>query len=107
MLARIPRIIKKRGRAKGFERIRDLILTNWEMLSAVSNPLAAIKLVLEVDKHAMFSEVAAEKAKGAFDMQLWSQFQDYLEGKIDIPPGAEHAKTELPGLEINDDEVTE
>jgi hypothetical protein len=104
MFARIPRIIKKKGRAKGFERVRDLVLTNWEMLGAVSNPLAALKLVLDVDKHAMFAEVAAEKAKGAFDMQLWSQFQDYLEGKIEIAPGSENAR-ELPtGDEVNEEE---
>lgn len=97
MFVRIPKIIKKKGRAKGFERVRDLVLNNWEMLSALSNPLAAIKLVLEVDKHAMFSEMAAEKAKGAFDMQLWLKFQDYLDGKLDVPPGAENSRIEMPG----------
>lgn len=98
MFSRIPKIIKKRGRAKGFEKVRDMVLLNWEMLGAISNPLAALKLVLEIDKHAMFSEVAAEKAKGQFDMQLWGQFQDYLQGKIELPPGSsiEDPKITIP-----------
>lgn len=98
MFSRIPKTIRKKGRAKGFEKIRDMVLINWEMLSAVSNPLATIKLVLEIDKHAMFAEVAAEKAKGSFDKGLWDEYRDYLQGKIELPPspGDENQRGIIP-----------
>src|SRR5687767_15000966 len=86
MFKNIPKIIKKKGRVAGFERMRDMALGEWEVLAAKMNPYSALKLAIELDRHAMFAEVAAEKQKGSFDRQLWDNFQDYLHGKVDAAP---------------------
>lgn len=78
--ARIPKVIEKRGRAKGFEKIRDKLLKDWENLSAMTrSPLAVLKTVIEMDRHAMFAEVQQAKASKYTDEQ-YEKFQKYLEG---------------------------
>lgn len=83
---KIPKLIAKKGRVAGFEKLRDMALEDWETLSAKMNPYSALKLCIEFDRHAMFAEVAQEKAKGAFDRDLWDKFQEYLHGNVDVAP---------------------
>lgn len=86
MFRKIPGLIKRKGRVAGFEAMRDMSLGEWEVLSAKMNPYSALKLAIEFDRHAMFAEVASEKAKGSFDRSLWDSFQDYLHGKVESVP---------------------
>src|SRR5947209_512981 len=83
---KIPKLIKGKGRAAGFVELRDMLLKDWEGMSARMNPYSAFKLILETDRHAMFAEVAAEKQKGTFDRELWDQFRDYLHGSVEAAP---------------------
>jgi hypothetical protein len=87
MFEKIPKIIRKKGRVAGFEKLRDMALEDWEQLSARMNPYSALKLCIEFDRHAMFAEVAQERAKGAFDRDLWDKFQNYLHGSVESAPG--------------------
>lgn len=84
--AEIPQIIASKGRVRGFEAIRDRVLTHWESLSRICNPYSLLKLAIESDRHALFAVVAEEKARGAFDRDLWERYQDYLHGNVDIVP---------------------
>lgn len=86
VFADVPEIIAEQGRVKGFEQMRDRTLSNWEVLSSRLNPYSALKLVIEFDRHAMFAEVAEAKTKGAFNQELWKEYQDYLHGKVEVVP---------------------
>ncbi len=86
LFEKIPKLIKRKGRVAGFERLRDMALEDWETLSAKMNPYSALKLAIEFDRHAMFAEVAQEKNKGAFDRDLWEKFQTYLQGGVQAAP---------------------
>lgn len=78
--SRIPKTIEKRGRAVGFTKIRDKLLKDWEFFSAASrSPLAVLKTVIEMDRHAMFAEVQASKLDSTSD-DRYAKFQKYLEG---------------------------
>ncbi len=79
----MPETIAKEGRVKGFERLRDLVLENWRHL-APGNPLAALKAVLEIDRHALFSQVSEAKQQGQFQLDAWQLYQRYLNGEITL-----------------------
>jgi hypothetical protein len=83
LFSRIPKLIRKKGRAKGFESLRDLILKEHRVIGP---PLQAIQLALQVDKHALFSEVATAKMESSFDVEKWSTWQDFLHGKRETLP---------------------
>lgn len=85
-LADVPAIIGESGRVKGFEAIRDMLLASWQYFARSSNPLAVLKSVLEMDRHALFAEVAAIKASGKFDQDKWEAYQRYLAGEVQAPP---------------------
>jgi hypothetical protein len=82
----IPKTIAEKGRVKGFEALRDKVLTDWETLSGFCNAYSLLKLAIESDRHAMFAAVAEEKARGAFDREIWERYQDYLHGNVDVLP---------------------
>ena len=77
----IPAILHKQGRIEGFEALRDALLEHVDELS--SNPLAVIKMVLETDRHALFAQVAEEKARLKRDVEAYDEFRRYLAGDID------------------------
>lgn len=88
----IPNIIAERGRAKGWERLRDLLLERYEALGDVWKVL---KAVLEIDKHALYCTVAEAKAKGEMD-ERWEEFLGYLRGKgVEIPAGEDNGTQEF------------
>ena len=87
----IPGLIKDSGRVVGFERMRDITLERWEELSARMNPYSVLKLAIESDRHAMFSQLAEEKTKAGFDRSYYDKFQNYLAGNVDIAPVPELA----------------
>lgn len=88
--AKIPKLIAKKGRVAGFEKLRDMSLEDWEQIAAIMNPYSALKLAIEFDRHAMFAEVAAERAKGTFDRELWDNFQQYLRGDVAAAPSPDN-----------------
>lgn len=96
--ADIPEVIQEEGRVKGFERMRDKIFLDWETLSQRCNPYSLLKLAIESDRHAMFSQIAEEKAKGTFDKDLWLKYQDYLSGNVDVVPD----QGDFKGSEVSD-----
>jgi|SRR5712664_74337 len=83
LFGKIPAIIARKGRAKGFEALRDLILKDHPV---IGNPIQAIQLALQADRHALFAEVATSKVQASFDKELWSKWQDFLHGKTDVIP---------------------
>ncbi len=91
----IPDEIRSGGRVAGFEALRDALLAHWPDLVRVMSPAAVIKAILETDRHAVFAQVAEEKARERFDLEAWRQFQDWLRGRIDVPPAPRRAR-ELP-----------
>lgn len=83
LFSKIPKIISRKGRSKGFESLRDLILKEHPL---IGNPIQAIQLALQADRHALFAEVATSKIQASFDKELWSKWQDFLHGKTDVIP---------------------
>ena len=71
----VPKFIAEHGRVKGFEEMRDLVLVNWPAMSSV---MAALKMALELDRHALMAEVALEKTKGGDKDRKWREIQRYL-----------------------------
>ena len=87
MLAEVPGVIAKSGRVAGYEHLRDRLLADWEQFIARGvNPYSALKLVIEMDRHAMFADVQAEKKRGHFHEKMWEDFQSYLRGEVDAAP---------------------
>lgn len=81
----IPAVIETRGRVKGFEAIRDKLLIDWEnFIGRGMSPYAVLKLVIEMDRHAMFAENQKSK-KDELDQKAYAEFQDYLHGKTELP----------------------
>lgn len=81
----VPALIREHGRARGFERLRDIVLENPEMLATigkdnvpVGNYAAALKLVIELDRHALFARASEAKVQEKAG-DAWSQFQEYLQ----------------------------
>lgn len=97
----VPNIMEAKGRVSGFEAMRDMILSNWRALAAEYEiPLPALlKLVLETDRHALFAAMAEEKMGDAdrSKQKKWAWFQEFLEGKVDVPLSPDEKLSELPG----------
>ena len=86
MLTDIPGKLHDNGRVAGFEALRDELLTNWRTLLDFIPLPALVKLVLETDRHALFSLVAEAKLSDRFDREKWDSFQEYLRGEVSEPP---------------------
>lgn len=87
--------IRQHGRVSGFETFRDYVLENWDNLKGEINPYSAIKLALEIDRHALFSEVAELRKQGDKAAELSGELQDYLRGKIDMAPDSTGERAEI------------
>lgn len=90
----IPGIIRDYGRSHGYQAARDLIFHHWNQLRGNMPGYSALKLAIEFDRHAMFAEVASERAKGRYDTSLWSQYQMYLSGEVAESPAAGYVPKE-------------
>ena len=90
----IPAIIREFGRSDGFQAARDLIFHHWDKLRANMPGYSALKLAIEFDRHAMFAEIATERAKGRYDQTLWGQYQSYLSGEVAESPAAGYVPKE-------------
>lgn len=71
--------------AKAFGRAAEVMLEKFEILSAKMQPYAVLKLAIEMHKHALFCEVAQDKAKTQHDAAAFAAYQAYLAGETDVP----------------------
>ena len=90
----IPDIIRDFGRSHGYQAARDLIFYHWNQLRSNMPGYSALKLAIEFDRHAMFAEIASERAKGRYDTSLWAQYQMYLSGEVAESPAAGYVPKE-------------
>jgi hypothetical protein len=87
--APVVHTIKRRGAAAGWRRGRDICLRDWETLKEEGmNAYAVLKLAIEMDRHALFTEVAADKTRTRVDAQTYEEYQRYLAGEVDVAPAA-------------------
>lgn len=80
----VPALIHEHGRVRGFEKMRDVLLSSYHRLGQ-DNLLAVLKMVIELDRHALMSEVAQAKQRARFEQEAWERFQSYLRGEVDVP----------------------
>lgn len=95
MFSNVTGTIRKQGRVKGFEALRDFALDNWEFLKGHMNPYSVIKLALESDRHALFAEIAEMRKQGKFDVELYHDLSDFLKGKVDMAPDSTGEKVNI------------
>jgi hypothetical protein len=100
------------GRAAGFAAVRDELLEKYEVLKDDIPAAALIKLAIDADRHALFAEMAADKARGRDDVSLYDWFQRYLRGETDEVPnyaatGALTGQSVAIPLTQDDDEETD
>lgn len=83
-LANIPGLISEVGRVKGFEALRDLIL-NFRPEEVLLPWDKIVKMVLEVDRHALAAMVMEAKASTEVKgKEEYEWFQTYLRGEVEI-----------------------
>lgn len=77
--------------------LRDLLLTQAAQLiqDGISLP-SLVKMVLEVDRHAMAAEMMLLKVKAGETPNEWSAYQKYLSGEITL----EEYLRNKPGLDV-------
>lgn len=83
--ADVPALLAQSGRLRGFERLRDLILERYDQLGF--SAAGAIKAALEVDRHALFSEVAEDKMRSKQDHAKYDALQEWLSSGVGPVPG--------------------
>lgn len=100
--------IHSNGRVKGFERARDTLFSAFEVFSQAMPAYSVLKLCLEMDRHAMFCEVHAERQRAAADANVWGEYQKYLAGETDVAPavgvGAQ-TSVEADGIRVRVDDA--
>lgn len=87
--APVVRTIQKSGAPAGWRKGRDICLRDWESLKDDGmNAYAVLKLAIEMDRHAMFAEVAADKSRNKYDEAAYAEYQRYLGGETENAPAA-------------------
>lgn len=71
--------------AKAFGRAAEVMLEKFELFLPKMQAYAVLKLAIEFHKHALFCEVAQDKAKTQHDAAAFAAFQAYLSGETDVP----------------------
>jgi len=106
-LKKIPKVIRRKGRVRGFEALRDKLLTDTEaMLASGLSLYNVIKLVIELDRHALFAGVQEEKQRGKFDTTKYDEMQKYLEGEVQLSEMAEPTEAAALSELIDRDEFS-
>lgn len=84
-LTGIAQTLQEKGRTAGFMELRDLLLTQAGALREDGIHLQSIvKMVLEVDRHAMAAELLALKSSKGEAPPEWNEYQKYLRGEITL-----------------------
>lgn len=95
-VSEIVQTLKEAGRSAGFSELRDLLLTEAAALKQDGIGLPTlVKMVLEIDRHAMAAEMMAAKLKGGEAPTEWTSYQQYLSGEITLP---EYLAKSKPGI---------
>lgn len=71
--------------AQAFGRVTEILLERFADLKAEMGAAVILKLAIETHKHALFCEVAQDKARTSHDEAAYGEFQKYLNGSSDIP----------------------
>lgn len=95
--APVVQAIREQGRVAGFELARDVLLDQYEQLDEI--PAAVrLKLAIEFDRHALFSEAFGQKSKaGAGD---WQGLQEWLNQPVAELPQTTATITRGGGLRL-------
>ena len=84
----VARTIRKRGAVQGWRKGRDICLEKWDVLKDEMPPYAVLKLAIEMDRHALYCEVAADRARSQRDADVYADYQRYLAGETEVAPAA-------------------
>lgn len=87
-LSHLVTILRQDGRAEGWAAVRDLLFDRYEVLKKEVPTATLIKLAIDLDKHALFCEMAADKGRLGKDQDAYAWFQSYLRGERDDAPVA-------------------
>lgn len=72
--------------ARAFAKAAETCLDKFELLAGKAMPpYAVLKLAIEFHKHALFCEVAQDKARTQHDAAAFAAYQAYLAGDTDVP----------------------
>lgn len=71
--------------ASAFAKAAETLLDNYEAMSKAMQPYAVLKLAIELHKHALFCEVAQDKAQTQHQTAAYAAYQKYLAGETDVP----------------------
>jgi hypothetical protein len=80
--------LHREGAPAGFRRARDMMFEQFEVLAKRMPPYVILKLAIEFDRHALFNEVASDKARTSHDAEAYDAYQRYLAGETDVPVAA-------------------
>lgn len=93
--------------AKAFGRAAEVCLEKFEILAGKAMPpYAVLKLAIEFHKHALFCEVAQDKARTQHDAAAFAAYQAYLAGATDVPVAMglpNNASPSASGVTVNVD----
>ena len=81
----VSSLIRRGDPATAFTRAAEVLLERFELLKKDMGAAAVIKLAIDCHRHALFCEVAVDKAKTQHDTAAYAAFQEYLNGTTDIP----------------------
>lgn len=91
----------------GFRHARDLLFQRAQQLArtAPAELYMALKTAIELDRHAIFVEVAADKSRSKFDYDAYQRFHQWLAGETDIPvaAGLPPVQAALPAADVDTD----
>lgn len=92
-LAHLVDILREEGRAVGWSAARDVLLERYELFKSDMPPALIIKLAIDCDRHALFSEMASDKSRAHSDQDAYAWFQSYLRGEREDAPSAQVGAT--------------
>ena len=81
----VAELLRQGSPATAFGKAAETLLDNFETMCQKMQPYAVLKLAIEMHRHALFCEVAQDKARTAHDEAAFDKFQEYLHGEADVP----------------------
>lgn len=97
--------------ARGFTRAAEICLERAEVLAKSMPMYNILRLAIDLHRHALFCEVAQDKARTQHDAAAFAAYQAYLAGTSDTPvaiglPSVGAAESN-PDIEVEDAEEEE
>jgi hypothetical protein len=78
-------LIRSGDPATAFTRAAEVVLERYELLKKEMGAAVVIKLAIDLHRHALFCEVALDKARTQHTEEAYKRYQDYLNGVTDTP----------------------